>query len=106
MTLHLTIKNYTDRGHYAAEITITLTVPCDTGTIMELADIMEKAFVAIGGPPDRIGWVEMIHTVGIHLAAGRGAGVTGGQGARIIDDDAGVAAAQEEPGHMNGDGGG
>lgn len=100
VTLHITIKNYTDRAHYPAEITVTLAVPHGTGTIVELAEILDKAFVAVGGPPDRIGWVDMIHTVGIHLA---------GQGGGIIDDDAGLVgwlrgAGQVVYGNMNGDG--
>lgn len=51
----------------------------------------------VGGPADRIGWVDMIACVGIHVAGG------------VLHTDAKVAAwvreaAAQEEGHMDGDG--
>lgn len=95
----MTVKNYSDRPHYPAQISLTVTIPRTTATIVELAEIIETAFVGMGGPAERIGWVEMIMMVGIHI---------GGRGARIVATDGKLAqwvlgAGAQEHGHMDGD---
>lgn len=99
VTLLMTVKNYSDRPHYPATISLRVTLPRTTATIVELAELIETAFVAMGGPADRIGWAEMITMVGIHI---------GGRGAGIVDTDGKLAqwvlgAGAQEHGHMDGD---